>query len=73
MLVPEDPTTEKSRAHWDRSFDLIDRLVFNAEDLVICEQIQRGLAAGYADDFVLGGLEGCVRRFHDTIAEALRA
>lgn len=73
MLVPEDPATEKARLHWDRSFDLIDRQVFNAEDLVICEQIQRGFAAGYADDFVLGGLEGCVRRFHETIADALRA
>ena len=72
MLVPEDPATDQARAHWDRSFDLIDRQVFQGEDLVICEAIQAGLARGYGAEFVLGRLETAVHRFHNTIAAALR-
>jgi len=71
MLVPEDPGDEKAQRHWDRSFDLIDRQVFNGEDLVICEEIQRGIAAGVQETFVLGGLEEGVRRFHAAIDLAL--
>ncbi len=71
MLIPEDPATEKARAHWERSFDLIDAGVFNAEDLPICESIQRGFARGTAEQFLLGGLEDNVRRFHACVAEHL--
>ena len=73
MLTPELPADDKAKAHWDRSFDLIDAAVFNAEDLFICEQIQRGLASGASTDFVLGRFEDNVRRFHETIADTLCA
>jgi glycine betaine catabolism A len=71
MLTPEAPADEKARAHWDRSFELIDGKVFNDEDLFICEQIQLGLAAAANVDFVLGRFENNVRRFHETIAASL--
>ncbi|WP_407155566.1 aromatic ring-hydroxylating oxygenase subunit alpha [Bradyrhizobium sp. STM 3557] len=71
ILTPENPTGQKAQAHWDRSFDLIDGEVFNNEDLFICEQIQLGLAAAESRRFVLGRFENNVRRFHETIAEAL--
>ena len=71
VLTPEVPRSEKAVAHWERSFSLIDGQVFNAEDLFICEQIQRGLAAGAAGPFPLGRLEGNVRRFHAVIDAAL--
>ena len=71
VLTPEIPTDEKARAHWDRSFELIDDKVFNDEDLFICEQIQLGLAAGANDTFLLGRFENNVRRFHETIAACL--
>ena len=67
MLTPEPPENEKARAHWDRSFALIDEQVFNSEDLFICEQIQRGLAAGADDTFQIGRFEANLRRFHETI------
>ena len=72
MLTPEAPSDEKARAHWDRSFELIDGKVFNDEDLFICEQIQLGLAAARNGAFVLGRFENNVRRFHETIATSLR-
>jgi len=71
MLVPEDPRDEKARTHWDRSFDLIDRQVFNAEDLAICEEIQAGIAPGYNENFLLGRLEAAVAHFHASIEAAL--
>ena len=71
MLTPELPADEKARAHWDRSFELIDGNVFNGEDLFICEQIQLGLAAAEDAAFVLGRFENNVRRFHETIATSL--
>ena len=71
MLTPEVPSDEKARAHWDRSFELIDGKVFNDEDLFICEQIQRGLAGAANDTFLLGRFEHNVRRFHEAIAASL--
>jgi phenylpropionate dioxygenase-like ring-hydroxylating dioxygenase large terminal subunit len=72
MLTPELPADDKARAHWERSFELIDTDVFNGEDLFICEQIQLGLAAAENASFVLGRFENNVRRFHETIAASLR-
>src|ERR1051326_1911739 len=71
MLIPEKPTDEKAEAHWQRSFELIDTVVFNSEDLVICEQIQRGLQSGANDALILGGLEQNLLHFHSTIETAL--
>ncbi len=71
MLTPDAPADERAKAHWDRSFDLIDRQVFHDEDLTVCEQIQRGLVSGFGQDFLLGRFESNVRRFHETVAKAL--
>ena len=56
---------------WARSFDLIDRGVFNSEDLPICEQIQRGLASGANDRLIVGRLEQNLKRFHASLDRAL--
>jgi len=69
VLTPELPSSEKARAHWERSFELIDSKVFNDEDLFVCEEIQLGLAGASGVDFVLGRFEHNVRRFHATIAD----
>ena len=70
-LIPEKTTDENAEAHWQRSFELIDTAVFNSEDLVICEQIQRGLQSGANDALILGGLEQNLLHFHSTIETAL--
>lgn len=71
MLVPADRRGDT--AHWDRSWALIEDTVFQREDLWVCEQIQRGLAAGTTDELVFGGLESAVRGFHAAIGRALPA
>lgn len=68
MLVPRDRAGET--AHWDKSWQLIEDTVFQREDLWVCEQIQRGLAAG-TDELLFGTLEVAVRWFHDAIAAEL--
>jgi Rieske 2Fe-2S family protein len=72
MLTPELPADAKAEAHWARSFELMDTGVFNGEDLVICEQIQRGLRSGANDRLILGRLEQNLRRFHSSLEAALR-
>jgi Ring hydroxylating alpha subunit (catalytic domain) len=71
MLIPETPTDEMAKEHWRRSFELIDTNVFNSEDLVVCEQIQRGLRSGANEALIVGRLEQNLRRFHSSIEGAL--
>ena len=71
MLIPEMPTEQKAEEHWQRSFELIDTDVFNSEDLVVCEQIQRGLRSGANEALIVGRLEQNLRRFHLSIDAAL--
>ena len=71
MLIPETPTDEKAAEHWRRSFELIDTNVFNSEDLVVCENIQRGLQSGANEALIVGALEQNLRRFHSSIEAAL--
>jgi glycine betaine catabolism A len=71
MLIPEKPTNEKAEEHWRRSFELIDTVVFNSEDLVVCEQIQRGLRSGANETLIIGRLEQNLHRFHSNLDSAL--
>src|SRR5215813_15514765 len=73
MLIPEMPTEQKAEEHWRRSFELIDTDVFNSEDLVVCEQIQRGLRSGANEALIVGRLEQNLRRFHSSIEAAIQA
>jgi hypothetical protein len=67
MLVPADRANEQE--HWAKSWGLIEEGVFQREDLWVCEQIQRGIAAGTTDHLVFGSLEFPVRWFHEAIEE----
>ncbi len=71
MLVPAERRGDTAR--WDRSWALIEDTVFQREDLWVCEQIQRGLAAGTTDALVFGELESAVRSFHAALDEAFAA
>jgi hypothetical protein len=33
LIIPEEPKTEKARAHWELNYDLIQNGVFKGEDL----------------------------------------
>jgi phenylpropionate dioxygenase-like ring-hydroxylating dioxygenase large terminal subunit len=59
------------RAHFDKNFDLIDGGVFAKEDLVVVEQIQRGLSTGANQDVLYGDLEHPSLWFHEAVDAAI--
>ena len=73
MLIPEPPATDKARAHWEKSWQLLDGGVFAAEDFRACELGQQGLASGAIERLTLGTLERGIRRFHDAVEAQLAA
>ena len=73
MVIPEHPSTDKARDHWERSWALLDGGVFASEDFRAAELGQQGLSTGAVPLLTLGTLEGGIRRFHETVEGALRA
>ncbi|MBX7500004.1 Rieske 2Fe-2S domain-containing protein [Qipengyuania sp. YG27] len=73
MLIPEHPATDKARDHWERSWALLDGGVFASEDFRAAELGPQGLSTGAVPHLTLGTMEGGIRRYHETVEEALRA
>ena len=69
MLIPETPTSEKARRHWQRNYEVV-RTVFG-EDFEIGEKIQSGFAAGVNEHCVFGRYERGLHLGQKAIEDAL--
>lgn len=71
MLIPRERHTEAERAHWEKTFHLIEETVFQAEDLHAAQGIQAGLHSAANSVMTLGEMEYLVWEFHQRIERAL--
>lgn len=70
-LIPEAPSTERARTHWDRNVKLY-RDTFT-EDYAQFEAIQAGLVTGANDTLRFGRFEFALARFHEQLDAELAA
>ena len=71
MLTPRHPASDKERDHFDRSFELIDGGVFQAEDIHVSESAQLGMRSGANRELLAGGDEVALQKFHEILNAAL--
>jgi phenylpropionate dioxygenase-like ring-hydroxylating dioxygenase large terminal subunit len=72
MIVPEEPKTEKARAHFELNYELIQNGVFQNEDLWVCQQIQAGLGSGANEHFTYGVEEAPIEWWHAELERLLK-
>ncbi len=73
MLTPQPPRSEAERDHFQRSFELIDKGVFEAEDIFVSVGAQVGMSSGANEYLLFGALEEAAVRFHRIIDRELAA
>lgn len=73
MLIPPAKSGDDWKPHWEKTFELIERTVFQREDIASAEGIQRGLKSGANTHFQVGQLEHPMQVFHAEIEQRLRA
>ena len=73
MLIPADRATPDWAPHWEKTFALIEKGVFQKEDIACAIGIQKGLASGANRHVTAGRAEQGVGWFHDVIAQRLAA
>jgi phenylpropionate dioxygenase-like ring-hydroxylating dioxygenase large terminal subunit len=71
MLLAEPPSNDATRAHFDRSFTLIEETVFSREDLFAVAEMQAGIETGALEAVTFGRLESPALWLHDGIRELL--
>ncbi|WP_213955604.1 aromatic ring-hydroxylating dioxygenase subunit alpha [Variovorax sp. dw_954] len=71
MLIPPDRTGDDWHAHWEKTFNLIEKTVFQQEDIATAVGIQKGLLSGANTGLVAGRLESDVLRFHRGVDAAI--
>ncbi len=71
MLTPHAPKSAEEKGHFERSFELIDQGVFQAEDIFVSVAAQKGMQSGANESLLFGGLEEAAIRFHNVIEREL--
>lgn len=71
MLIPEEPANNEAAAHWQRSWDLLDRGTFVGEDFRAASLAHQGLSSGSIDTVLLGTLEHGIAHFHGKLKAAI--
>lgn len=72
FYIPEPPTTESARRHWQRNMDLAIRTV-DQEDFPTGEGVQRGFASGAQAHLTYGRNEPALAHFENAVRAALAA
>jgi phenylpropionate dioxygenase-like ring-hydroxylating dioxygenase large terminal subunit len=68
MLIPKDRADASWTTHWEKTFNLIERGVFQKEDIHTAINIQKGFASGANTHLRLGRMEQAVSWFHESVA-----
>lgn len=71
MLTPHAPDSPEEKDHFQRSFELIDQGVFEAEDIFVSVAAQKGMHSGANDSLLFGGLEEAAIWFHNIVEREL--
>jgi phenylpropionate dioxygenase-like ring-hydroxylating dioxygenase large terminal subunit len=71
MLIPADKATPDWAPHWEKTFQLIDQGVFQAEDIRCAIGIQQGLKTGANQQLTVGRMEQALAWFHQDVQRAL--
>lgn len=70
MLIPADKATPDWTPHWEKTFQLIEKGVFQSEDIHCAIGIQRGLKTGANAHITVGRAEQGLTWFHEQVAQA---
>ncbi len=73
MLIPGEENTPEREPHWQETLNLIEKGVFQAEDLFVAESAQSAIDSGANKAMTLGRLEYLIKSFHDELNAAVEA
>jgi len=71
LLVPELPSTDAERGHYEKTVAVLDGMTYEKEDFWASEQIQEGIDAGAIDELLLSKNESLLKDYADTIKDYL--
>lgn len=67
MLIPPDRATPDWEPHWEKTFRLIERGVFQKEDIHCAVNIQKGFKSGANAHVTAGRVEQALGWFHESV------
>jgi Ring hydroxylating alpha subunit (catalytic domain) len=70
LYIPQAPTTEEERTHWDKNMKLVLDVV-TCEDFPAGRSIQIGLTSGAQTDVVYGRNEPAMIHYHQSLRAAI--